>query len=172
MQQNEKFIKKLYDNLEVENEDNMGRIQVLERRVEIMKKDRGRLEHHIDILSKEKERLHSQVKNLESGKQIKKHVSNMKKRENNWSNSCNTSNNDLVDSFKFQKASLINVKGTGRSNNYAVLANPNLTRKMNLLLKQLHTEKERSKDLVKSNQDKDIQISDLRNRLRNMARYS
>ena len=52
--------------IEVENEDNVGRIQVLERRVEIMKKDRGRLEHHIDILSKEKERLHSQVKKLES----------------------------------------------------------------------------------------------------------
>ena len=45
----------------------MERINVLERRVDIMKKDRSRLEHHISILSKEKERLHSQVKELERG---------------------------------------------------------------------------------------------------------
>ena len=52
---------KLYDNLEMENEANLERIEVLERRVDIMKKDRSRLEHHIVILSKEINNIHKGI---------------------------------------------------------------------------------------------------------------
>ena len=165
---------KLYDNLEMENEANLERIEVLERRVDIMKKDRSRLEHHIVILSKEKERLHSQNKELESGKRMKTSLSEIKRREKNWKNNSSDGGN-TIDPFKFQKASstpFVDAKGSNRSSNYAKLSNPNLTRKMNVLIKQLENEKERNKHLLKDNKAKDTQINNLQTRLRNIKRYN
>ena len=89
---------KLYDNLEMENETHMERINVLERRVDIMKKDRSRLEHHISILSKEKERLHSQVKELNVCPDLQ--IIRDEEAEKNWST--NTSNNDDVKVLAYQ----------------------------------------------------------------------
>ena len=156
---------KLYDNLEMENETHMERIKVLERRVDIMKKDRSRLEHHISILSKEKERLHSQVKELERGARSQANLSEMKRREKNWST--NTSNNDDVTS-----AGAIKAKGSVRLGNYLRLTQPNMTRKMHLIVKKLQDEEALSSRLMQSNREKDAKIANLTNRIRNMERYN
>eukprot|EP00944_MAST-04C_sp_MAST-4C-sp1_P004630 g4630.t1 len=156
---------KLYDNLEMENETHMERINVLERRVDIMKKDRSRLEHHISILSKEKERLHSQVKELERGARTQANLSEMKRREKNWST--NTSNNDDVTS-----AGAIKAKGSERLGNYLRLTQPNMTRKMHLIVKKLQDEEALSSRLMQSNREKDAKIANLTTRIRNMERYN
>ena len=151
---------KLYDNLEMENETHMERINVLERRVDIMKKDRSRLEHHISILSKEKERLHSQVKELERGARSQANLSEMKRREKNWST--DTNNNDVA----------INTKGSERLGKFLRLTQPNMSRKMNIIVKKLQDEEALSSRLMQSNREKDAKIANLTNRIRNMERYN
>ena len=160
-----KNMARLYDNLEMENETHMERIHVLERRVDIMKKDRSRLEHHISILSKEKERLHSQVKELERGVRARANLSEMKRREKNWST--DTGNNDVVKS-----AAAINAKGSEKLGNFLRLNQPNMTRKMHLIVKKLQDEEALNSRLVQSNREKDAKIANLTNRLRNMERYN
>lgn len=159
----------LYDNVEDERDTLLGRVETLERRVELLKKDRTRYEKHIDILRKEKDRAFDELKEVQrkglaaSGTARK----TLQEREASWSVSAAREETKKINIATAIAAGKL--KLGRKSGGHNVTAD---SLKLKSAMQHLEQEQEKSKLLESQLSAERAKSQDLRNRLRNLQRYA
>ena len=105
------------------------------------------------------------MKELERGARTQANLSEMKRREKNWST--NTNNNDDCNKcWRYQS------QGIGKIGELSPVDSAKHDSQDALNSKKLQDEEALSSRLMQSNREKDAKIANLTNRIRNMERYN